>query len=788
MLARAQDTAPAALAARIPALGATARLAIDVAPPVALFVLLERWLLPACRLPQAAYFEPVIALPLVRSLAHHPLPLLALAALVALRGPLLRRGWQALEHGAALRLFVGGLALVFAVTFASYEPNLYFDRLHAADRVLLLLFAGLACWRPGFLLLFLPLLFAVVWQFEYPLGGYSWTDKLAPVQVLLFFVAAFLWLAVTGARRSGAFLFGAGCLVAAHYWIAGLEKLRLGWLAHGQLHHLTLAAWQNGWLVSLDAAGIAALARALARVEPLVLGFTIAAEAGALLFFWRREAALALLAAWVLLHGGIFAVSGICFWKWALLDAGLLALLFALRRAGSVPLFGPGPLLLSLLLIAGAPLWCKPVRLGWFDTRLAYTYRYTVLGAGGGAFRIAASFFAPYDLRFSQNRFDFLTPRPALVSTYGMTQDAGVAGALASVRSLAEVEALEAHLGVVHREPKQAERFDDFMRRFFAARNRRLPLRRLPRPPLHIWTAPREPVYADQEPVAGLVVERVTTLWDGERLHELRVERVRELAFAAPASLAAAGDVARGAGVGADHAVEPVEQRREREREAQRREPEEVVDDVAAARETQQRNQRRLEVAVAARDLAAFEAAQQMAQPVLGEAEVVVGRLVDLEQERRAQDEHAARRQHAVQLGDREIGRRDVLEHFEQEDGVEAAVLEAAQVADVCHEVRAARRIEIDLHHAAAPQRRDASREQAAGADVEHARAAGQRLERGDLALEERVQVLAAEAIRGVLHARAVAQQTHATRETPAQPTAHPGTPRPAGMLAPGGA
>jgi hypothetical protein len=531
--ARAQAAAPR-LETEASELASAAKLAASVLPLVALFMLLERHLMAFCRLPEASYFEPSIGAELVRVLAHRKLPWLALAAfagLAWLRGRHLGRGWGELGHGRALRVLIGGLVLGFAWAFSTYDINLYFDRAHAADRVLLVVLAALVCWRPVFLVLFLPLLLAVCWQFDHPLGDFSFTDKFAPLRVLLLFLGSFLWMAATGSRRTEAFVFTAGCLVAAHYWIPGLEKLQLGWLAHGSLHHLTLAAWENGWLIGLDAAQIADLARRLAGGEPLSMGFTIAAEAGALLFFWRRGVALALLAAWILLHLGIYATSGIFFWKWILLDAGLLVTLLALRGKPGAPIFGPGPLLLSVVLIAGAMYWCMPVRLGWFDTRLAYTYRYTVVGSRGGEYKAAASFFSPYDLRFAQNRFDFLTQQPALVSTYGMTRDPNIAKLLMPVRTLAEVEQLESRLGRVRQDPKQAERFDGFMRRFFTAWNQREGRREVFswKPPLHISTAPREPAYHGQEPAAKLRVDRVTTLWDGEKLLELRTERVREI-------------------------------------------------------------------------------------------------------------------------------------------------------------------------------------------------------------------------------------------------------------------
>ncbi len=509
-------------------------LALHVAPLVALFVVIEGRLMAACRLPEASYYEPVIILQLARQAAAQPSALVGIGVLVGLaivRGPFLWRGWSELEHGRALRVLVGGLAIVFAWTFATYDINFYFGRTHVVDRALLVVLAFLTCWRPVFLVFFLPLLLAVIWQFEYPLGGYSWTDKNVPVRVLLLFLGTLLWLSISGARRTGPFLFAAFCLVAAHYWIPGLEKLRLGWLGHGQLHHITLAAWANGWLAGVDAAQISSVVHGVARAEWVSLGFTIAAEAGALFFMLRRGVALALLFAWIILHAAIFAASGICFWKWALLDAGLIALLIAIGPAAATRMFGFAPLIVSLPLISGAPYWCPPVRLGWFDTRIADTYRYTVIGESGSARRIAPSFFAPYDLTMAQNRFGYLSRYPVLVSTYGMTQDRNLAKLLLAARTSADIENLEAQLGTKLFDEAKIARFDEFLSRALAVRRKERPWYTVVHPPAHIWTAARDPAYRREDVARHLLVDRVTTLWDGERLHELRVERVRELAI-----------------------------------------------------------------------------------------------------------------------------------------------------------------------------------------------------------------------------------------------------------------
>jgi hypothetical protein len=775
---------------RTPALSGLIWLAAESAPIVLLFMLLERSLMKLCRLPVESYEGPVIAVGLVRAVTAHPYAfqiLLSIGLLTAFRHRLLWRVWGELDHGPALRVFVGGLVLIFAWTFASYDTNLYFDRSHSLDRALLLVFAALVLWRPAFLLLFLPLLMAVVWQFEHPLGGYSWTDKSAPVRALLLFQAAFLWLSVTGRRSTEAFLFTVCCLVAAHYWIPGLEKLRLGWLAHGSLHHLTVAAWENGWLAGSTSAEIASFARGLAQGEIASLGFTIAIEAGALLFLLHRGVALVLLGGWVLLHAGIFATSGICFWKWVLMDVGLALLLLRLSPSAQARIFGPGPCLVSLVLIAGAPHWCAPVRLGWYDTRLAYTYRYTLLGPSGTEYRAAPAFFAPYDIPFSQNRFGYLSDRPSLVGTYGMTLDARIAQALIDVRTLEEVEVLEDTLGKRQVDARQGERFDDFMHRFLGAWNRhggRRPWYAQLRPPLHIWTAPHEPAYAGQEPVARLLVDRVTTLWDGERLQEVRVERVRDLEIEHPASFPARREVAGREGVRADRAVEQREHGGEQGADGDREQADQHVARVAAAREAHPGDQRGLQVAVAALDSAAREIAQQVAQAVLGEAVVVVGRFVDLEDEGRAQHEQAAGGEHAPDLGERERRVVDVLEHLHQEDRVEASRLEDVQVADVRHDVRAPRGIDVEGRDAALAHAPDALRELSAAADAEHPPRAGALLERGDLAVEPLVQVLPGEAVRRVEYELPVAQSGHGAPDASARGSDHAGSPQSAGMLA----
>jgi hypothetical protein len=82
----------------------------------------------ACRLSEASYFEPSIVVQLALRVATQKSALIAIAALIGLatlRGALLWRRWSDLDHGRALQVVVGGLALAFAWAFATYQVNFY---------------------------------------------------------------------------------------------------------------------------------------------------------------------------------------------------------------------------------------------------------------------------------------------------------------------------------------------------------------------------------------------------------------------------------------------------------------------------------------------------------------------------------------------------------------------------------------------------------------------------------------------------------------------------------------
>ena len=118
---------------------------------------------------------------------------------------------------------------------------------------------------------------------------------------------------------------------------------------------------------------------------PILVG-TLALQLGALFMCYRRNLTLEWLLGYELLHIGIFLMSGICFWKWILLNIGLIILMKKLDENCLRTVFSRKYFILSLIVILCSPLYFKPVWLAWFDTKFNNYYRVEVIGESGSAY------------------------------------------------------------------------------------------------------------------------------------------------------------------------------------------------------------------------------------------------------------------------------------------------------------------------------------------------------------------------------------------------------------------
>lgn len=504
----------------------------DSAPLFISFLTVQWWIMSVAHLPESSYFRPLVSLELLRNLGFVQLVamLLAVGLLIWRRAHGWR--WADMDNGERWRPWLLLIVVILAWTYTTYDYNLYFDQAHNWDRLLLLVLAAAVVWRPVFLLPFVLLVTALATQFNYPLGGYSVAEQFVLVRILILFFAALVLRAVTARPVGRVFAFLLLTLVASSYWWPGLGKLRLLWFTHGHINLLLPAAYSSGWLAFLSPESIASIVQFLANLNPLMVAFTLFAECGAILFLWRRSFAMLLLASWIVLHVGIVAISGIFFWKWILLDLGLLWLLSRSNQEHLFPVFDRSYLLLSVVLIGAGRFWYEPVNLSWYDTPINYAYRFEAIGESERIYRLPPRFFTPYEYQFSLGNFGYLVQEPRLPIVYGAIWDRDVAADLLAVKAATDLFQFEAVHGHVRSDMNRAARFEAFMQQSVGALNAHgakrswfMPLQA----PSQLLSFPYYAAFDAGEPIVQVNVHQITSLFDGEQYLEVRDELVREI-------------------------------------------------------------------------------------------------------------------------------------------------------------------------------------------------------------------------------------------------------------------
>ena len=348
-----------------------ALLVLRMAVLIGMFILLDRYLLLVTQIPETAYFEPVIFIQVISRLSLVNIALLVIPLLMLSARGRLWRNWS--KEMQSIRVLVGVVCLLLAWWFATYDYNLYFDQGHYVDRILIIGLALLVIWKPGFVLPFLLVLLPVLWQFNYPIGGYSITQVNLPVNLLKVFVVTFSAQVITGNNDQNDFWYMTICLIGAFYLAPGIGKIELGWMFYPHLDILVVSSYFVGWLGFLPLDQISLLATKLAPLNIILIGFTLVAECGVLIALWNRRTLQLWLCTWIALHIGILLASGILFWTWIVIDLTLLLLLFKSELL-SLQIFtwrhflvAPATMLIGIVIF-------RPTNLSWYDVPVSYTY------------------------------------------------------------------------------------------------------------------------------------------------------------------------------------------------------------------------------------------------------------------------------------------------------------------------------------------------------------------------------------------------------------------------------
>ncbi len=257
-------------------------------------------------------------------------------------------------------------------------------------------------------------------------------------------------------------------IIGGWYFLAGMGKLEIGWHRYNDLSQLMLATYQYGWLSFADESLVLNLYDALGSTKGLIIYATYFAEVAVpLLVVWNRRFLIFGLLMFIAFHLLVFAVSGILFWKWIALELVIIGAISLYGNKGAEIFSSSFRLTYFVVLFLTYFVFAK-TKLGWLDCGVLTKYDIILVGdAEEPTVRLDASFFAPYDSNFAQNRFYFLTQRSLLSGTFGACMHPQILEYFRDRRGESALEGLRADYGLpVRYDQADGKQFIDFVRQF----------------------------------------------------------------------------------------------------------------------------------------------------------------------------------------------------------------------------------------------------------------------------------------------------------------------------------
>ncbi|MCB9584685.1 MAG: hypothetical protein H6718_04775 [Polyangiaceae bacterium] len=438
--------------------------------------------------------------------------------------------WGRWECGKAFRNLILVMVFIMAWAGATFDYNMYLDRGHFVDRALLVLLA-IWTWRTPLALPWFTLLSVVLMRECFvPLGHDDFDYR--PMFEMLIIMSISVWFSVFRWVRTKHVVFLSLCSLGSYYFAAGVAKWEYGpehsWLLENQLSNLAMTNHSLGWLGFISEGTFIKIVQAASHMNVINAGYTLfVVELGVivLMFLPPRISRYYWLAA-ALLHVGIFAFSGIFFWKWIVTD---VAIFFFLRGGGLEIhkqiwahklglLFGVALLWFSLDRVYFWP----QIGVAWYDSRVLEHYTLVGVDRDGEKHVIDPLTITPFDTRFIQGDFGYVTREKTLSRTMGTTADYRMMTRLNNITSDAELVEIEQKYGRSKYRAKSKQKFDQLIARYFSNTNRyggrrHRWLAHIGRPD-HIWMQAPGEFYDFKKPLKTVEVHRQRVFYDGQKI------------------------------------------------------------------------------------------------------------------------------------------------------------------------------------------------------------------------------------------------------------------------------
>ena len=396
-------------------------------------------------------------------------------------------------------------AVLLSWELCTYDYNYYLDSAFFFDRLVLFLLPFLIVRYPLLVPLYVAFAFVYRSQFNYPVSGFDLFDKRVLFDILLMFTSvAYVRLYIP--KTTVSFFYFVICIVGSNYFMSGIVKIFMSphgydWLLSNKISDLFINVHARGWLAHYDEAFIRKCWILLEKYNVLLQFLILVLELAAVFLLRNIRYAFILLIMLCLMHFAIFLVGSMLFWKWMLVDLSLAVLLWK-HRGDYRELFSKRMFWCSVVIIVASAAWLKPYTIGWFDTPYNQYFTYEAEDKYGKVVELGKNELNPYHQWFQYDKFLFLVDKPCLqMSGFGYVKNYRVKQCLDTIPP-DQLSSLEEKFGKNGFSGEKAEAFRNFIRTYFASRNRRkceLFLTKL-RPPHHIYNqAPGEGLEALDE-------------------------------------------------------------------------------------------------------------------------------------------------------------------------------------------------------------------------------------------------------------------------------------------------
>lgn len=228
-------------------------------------------------------------------------------------------------------------------------------------------------------------------------------------------------------RKSDFIEFAILTAVALHfgnYFVSAVAKMALGeniffWMFHNPTEYLMLAALDNGALpISFNSSLVQYAYAQFSLARPVINTLTVLGQFLCVFAILRIDWSIVVTIFFDVMHTAIAILTGIFFWKFIALNAGIVACLAKMKIA---PLSYWAKLFLVLCVVLSKQVFETGV-FAWLDTRSSNNYRVFAVADSGKEFEIPSNYFLGLSMIFARNRVAWSNAGSFGTETWGTTQ------------------------------------------------------------------------------------------------------------------------------------------------------------------------------------------------------------------------------------------------------------------------------------------------------------------------------------------------------------------------------